>query len=332
MQAVIDGADPLTYAPHVLRDRFTIGGAQLGPRSVVAIEVARRPGALEPRHRRARAGARPRRARAAPRAARRPRARSPSPAAGNRDGQTAVLVQYAPATHGAQLDAPSAACCATCPASRADGDEPFPRLPARDHDRATRSTRRTSRSSRSSTTHLAGEAPRVRIDEAAGRRLRRRRHARREPTRRRTIRRCGSGHGGGAGPRRARAPRPRRAAAAERARGAGVDVPPPDAALLPRHRARRRAARGRHARPRVRVEPHERADRSDPRDHRRGVRDLAGREVDAVVGARAALAARPRRRGADRAPQGHARTRTRAANAAVFDKIADAPRAAAATS
>jgi dienelactone hydrolase len=104
MQAVIDGADPLTYAPHVLRDRFAIAGRTLGPRSVVAIEVigdqvlanvgtdalAQALGldVLAP-YLDLPAGLSP----------------VASPAAGNRDGQTAVLVQYAPATHGANWSA-----------------------------------------------------------------------------------------------------------------------------------------------------------------------------------------------------------------------------------
>ena len=97
MQAVIDGADPLTYAPHVTRERFS----GRGPRSVIALEVigdqvlansgtvALAQGlqldVLAP-HLDAPAGL----------------ATVASPAAGNRpDGTTAVLVQYAPATHGA---------------------------------------------------------------------------------------------------------------------------------------------------------------------------------------------------------------------------------------
>jgi hypothetical protein len=100
MQAVIDGADPLTYAPHILRDRFAVAGTTLGPRSVIALEVvgdqvlanagtialAQGLGldVLAP-HLDAPPGL----------------ATVAAPAAGNRDGQTAVLVQYAPATHGA---------------------------------------------------------------------------------------------------------------------------------------------------------------------------------------------------------------------------------------
>lgn len=128
MQAVIDGADPLTYAPHVLRDRFTIAGAQLGPRSVVALEVlgdqvlsnqgtdalAQAFGldVLAP-HLAAPAGL----------------ATISSPAAGNRDGQTAVLVQYSPATHGGNWSSERGT-LHYLPNFPADGDNPFPRLPA----------------------------------------------------------------------------------------------------------------------------------------------------------------------------------------------------------
>jgi hypothetical protein len=100
MQAVMDGADPLSYAPHVLRDRFTIGGTPLAARSVVALEVLGD--------------------QVLPNSGTEALARGlgvevltpdlvtieglsnvSSPAAGNLDGTTAVLVQYSPATHGA---------------------------------------------------------------------------------------------------------------------------------------------------------------------------------------------------------------------------------------
>ena len=127
MQAVIDGADPLSYAPHVLRDRFTIGGAQLGPRHVVALEVVgdqvlsnRGTDAL---------------AQALGLDALVPHLEVPegiasvaSPAAANRDGQTAVLVQYAPATHGANWSS-ERGLLRYLPAFPAEGDDPFPRLP-----------------------------------------------------------------------------------------------------------------------------------------------------------------------------------------------------------
>lgn len=128
MQAVIDGADPLTYAPHILRDRFTIGGRPLGPRSVVALEVlgdqvlsnlgtdalaqALRLDVLAP-HLEAPAGLRS----------------IPSPAAGNLDGQTAVLVQYAPATHGGNWQSERGGLRFPPDVPR-EGADPFPMLPA----------------------------------------------------------------------------------------------------------------------------------------------------------------------------------------------------------
>jgi dienelactone hydrolase len=128
MQAVLDGADPLSYAPHVLADRFTIDGAVLAPRSVVCIEVvgdevlantgtdalAVRLGlaVLSP-HLEVPAGM--------PELA--------SPASGNRDGQTAILVQYAPATHGANWSSERGE-LRYLPGFPAAGPEPFPELPA----------------------------------------------------------------------------------------------------------------------------------------------------------------------------------------------------------
>jgi hypothetical protein len=127
MQAVIDGADPLSYAPHVLRDRFTVGDAQLGPRHVIALEVlgdqvlsnrgtdalAQALGldALVP-HLEVPDGI----------------ASVPSPAAANRDGQTAVLVQYSPATHGGNWSS-EFGLLRYLPTFPVDGDDPFPRLP-----------------------------------------------------------------------------------------------------------------------------------------------------------------------------------------------------------
>ncbi len=128
MQAVIDGADPLTYAPHVLRDRFVIGGQPLGPRSVVALEVVgdqvlsnRGTDALAQAlgldvlapHLEPPAGLRS----------------IPSPAAGNLGGQTAVLVQYAPATHGANWSAERGT-LRFLPDFPREGDASFPMLPA----------------------------------------------------------------------------------------------------------------------------------------------------------------------------------------------------------
>ncbi|MEO8552442.1 MAG: alpha/beta fold hydrolase, partial [Kofleriaceae bacterium] len=124
MQAVIDGADPLTYAPHVMTDRF----ADVGPRSVVCLEVvgdqvlsntgtdalARGLGLdvllpdLAPPSGLAELG---------------------SPAAGNRDGTTAILVQYAPATHGANWSNEHGT-LEFMPGFPFAGDVRFPKLPA----------------------------------------------------------------------------------------------------------------------------------------------------------------------------------------------------------
>lgn len=128
MQAVIDGGDPLSYAPHVTRDRFALAGTTLPARSVVAIEVlgdqvlsnagtdalvrgmgldvltpdlAPPSGLVE----------------------------VASPAAGNRDGVTQVLVQYAPATHGANWSAERGT-LRYMPGFPFAGDERFPKLPA----------------------------------------------------------------------------------------------------------------------------------------------------------------------------------------------------------
>lgn len=127
-QAVIDGADPLTLAPHVLGDRLAVGGVPLGPRHVVALEVAHDE--------------------AIPNIATTALARAlglellepslgpiesvastPSPASANVDGQTAILVQYAPATHGANWTSETGT-MTYYPDVPRDGDDPFPRLPA----------------------------------------------------------------------------------------------------------------------------------------------------------------------------------------------------------
>jgi dienelactone hydrolase len=129
MQAVIDGGDPLTFAPHVFGDRFEIAGAPLPPRSVVAIEVlgdqvlsnegtealARGLGldVLTPD--------------LAPPSG---LVEIASPASANRDGVTAVMVQYAPATHGANWSAEHGV-LRYMPGFPYDGtDDRFPRLAA----------------------------------------------------------------------------------------------------------------------------------------------------------------------------------------------------------
>ena len=121
MQAVIDGADPLSYAPHVMRDRF----AGIGPRSVVCIEVV---GDQVLANSGTEALARELRLDVlAPGFGVTGLADIASPAAGNRDGQTAVLVQYAPATHGANWSNEHGT-ISFMPGGPVAGDDPFVRL------------------------------------------------------------------------------------------------------------------------------------------------------------------------------------------------------------
>ncbi|MCX5743350.1 MAG: hypothetical protein NT062_12730 [Proteobacteria bacterium] len=124
MQAVFDGADPLTFAPHVLRDR----APGIGPRNVVAIEVVgdeimANAGTLAL-------------ARAFGLGLLVPSYDDPSglppvasPATANVDGQTGVLVQYAPATHGYNWSAERGK-LEYLPGFPHDPADPFPKLPA----------------------------------------------------------------------------------------------------------------------------------------------------------------------------------------------------------
>ena len=126
LQALVDPADPLTYAPHILRDRLEVNGAPLGPRSLVVLEVvgdevihnlateslARAMG-LEVLAPGAVAGL----------------ATTPSPAAGNLDGQTAVLVQIPNATHGTNWTSEEGV-LEFVPGFPHPGEEPFPELDA----------------------------------------------------------------------------------------------------------------------------------------------------------------------------------------------------------
>ncbi|HUS68773.1 MAG TPA: hypothetical protein VMZ28_29760 [Kofleriaceae bacterium] len=100
VQSLVDAVDPMSWAPFVLRERLTVAGRPNGPRHLVALEVvgdevipnqateawARVVGleVLTP-HMEVPEGI----------------AEVASPAAGNVDGQTGVLVHYSPATHGA---------------------------------------------------------------------------------------------------------------------------------------------------------------------------------------------------------------------------------------
>lgn len=127
MQAVIDPADPLTYAPHVLGDRLSIGGREIGPRHVVVLEVV----GDEVIHNLATESL----ARAMGLALLRPHLEPvveglggvDAPAAGNAGGQTAVLVHYAPATHGANWTSERGR-LEFEPGFPHPGGDPFPRL------------------------------------------------------------------------------------------------------------------------------------------------------------------------------------------------------------
>ncbi|HSD85933.1 MAG TPA: hypothetical protein VLB44_00405, partial [Kofleriaceae bacterium] len=141
-------------------NRFDIAGAPLPPRSIVCLEVmgdeimsntstealARELGldVLTP-------------SLAAPTGLR----EIASPAAGNRDGQTAVLVQYSPATHGGNWSSEHGV-LRFVPGFPTPGDQPFQRLPSpvtirepiyETHEQVAEIL----------ASHLAGEAPRVRV-------------------------------------------------------------------------------------------------------------------------------------------------------------------------
>ena len=126
MQAIIEAGDSLAYAPHVLSDRLQISGMRLGPRNVVLIQalldetmpaastvaLARNYGVevLDP-HLAIPEGIAP----------------VSSPAVGNVLGQTAVLVQYEPATHGYNWSALHGQ-LKYVPGGPQEGDTPYPKL------------------------------------------------------------------------------------------------------------------------------------------------------------------------------------------------------------
>jgi len=126
MQAILDGADPLSFAPHTFINRFTYAGNLVGRRHVVCIEaigdeIMSNQGteAL---------------ARAYKMAVLKPHlyppegmAQWPSPASGNYESQTAILVQYAPATHGYNWSAQHGE-LDYVPGFPHDADNPFPKL------------------------------------------------------------------------------------------------------------------------------------------------------------------------------------------------------------
>ncbi len=124
LQWLVDPADPLTYAPHLLRDRLEENGAPLGPRSVVVLEVV----GDEVIHNLATESL----ARAAGLEVLPPGevtglAAASDPAAGNVDGQTAVIVQIPGATHGANWTSEEGR-LEFVPGFPHPGEDPFPRL------------------------------------------------------------------------------------------------------------------------------------------------------------------------------------------------------------
>lgn len=127
LQAIFDGADSLTYARHVFRDRFVIENKYIDRRHVVCLEVmndeAMPNQATEAL------------ARALGLHVLKPNLEVPagllqieSPGSGNLAGQTAILAQYAPATHGYNWSAESGT-LEYVPGYPHAGDNRFPKLP-----------------------------------------------------------------------------------------------------------------------------------------------------------------------------------------------------------
>jgi dienelactone hydrolase len=126
LQAVLDGADSLTYARHILRDRFRIEGVPLGARHVVAIEVMNdetMPNIATEAF-----------ARGFGMYVLQPNLEVPSgllqiasPGSANVNGQTAIVVQYEPATHGANWSAEQGTLLYQ-PGYPQVGDTKFPKL------------------------------------------------------------------------------------------------------------------------------------------------------------------------------------------------------------
>ncbi len=126
LQAIFDGADPLTFGRHVLRDRLTVENNIVGRRHVVCLQVMHdevlpdvSTDAL---------------ARAFGLHTLRPNIAPPSgllqvesPASNNLNAQTAVLVQYEPATHGDNWRARHGT-LSYHPLPPVPGSEPFQRL------------------------------------------------------------------------------------------------------------------------------------------------------------------------------------------------------------
>ena len=127
MQAIIDAGDSLSYAPHVLAERAVINGTGLSPRGVVLIQAA-----LDETMPAASTYALARNFGAqvlAPHLQLPPGLASvASPAAGNVLGQTCVLVQYEPATHGYNWSALHGDIKYMPGWPIAGADDPFPKL------------------------------------------------------------------------------------------------------------------------------------------------------------------------------------------------------------
>lgn len=126
LQAMVDAADPLTFAPHVLRERLSVAGQTLGPRHVVALEVL----GDESIHNIATDSL----ARAMGLELLVPFAVETSglttvdsPATANVDGQTGVIVQYGPAAHGENWSSERGR-KSFVPGFPHLGEDPFPRL------------------------------------------------------------------------------------------------------------------------------------------------------------------------------------------------------------
>ncbi|MCC6215306.1 MAG: hypothetical protein IT376_10580 [Polyangiaceae bacterium] len=125
-QAILDPADPLTWARHVLRERATLGELVGAAPHVLAIEVVGdEVMGNEGTHALARAlgleQLEPSLVAVVPGVA--------SPASAHLDGRTAVVVQYAPATHGANWTSETGQ-LQFLPGFPAAGEDPFPRLAA----------------------------------------------------------------------------------------------------------------------------------------------------------------------------------------------------------
>lgn len=128
LQTIFDGADSLTFARHTLKDRFMIENQYLGRRHVVCIEVMG--DEIMPN------AATEALARGLGLQVLKPNLDVPSgmlqvasPAAANVNNQTAVLVQYSPATHGYNWSAEQGK-LEYVPGGPFDEDDLFPKLPA----------------------------------------------------------------------------------------------------------------------------------------------------------------------------------------------------------